>query len=279
MSNNPLEKLYRSKSFFLPLPSTGRYYDSGINLSVDNEIGVMPMTAADEIKLKSPDTLFNGEALYELFRSCVPDIVNPEEIPICDVDKLLLAIRIAGAGPNIDIDTKCPECEETETYQIDLRSIMNTAKDIPDNDVVEISDTVSIQIKPLTLKSQVKNQLEVFYQIRMQQLINESDSKNEAQAKLFDEALVQAIAIQTAQIADCIANVVLDKDTDDEIVVTDYDHIFAWVENMDKETHHKIKAQLNDLSESHMNSNVQLECPKCKHKYKSIVDLNPVNFF
>ena len=41
MSNNPLEKLYRSKSFFLPLPSTGRYYDSGINLSVDNEIGVI----------------------------------------------------------------------------------------------------------------------------------------------------------------------------------------------------------------------------------------------
>ena len=52
MSQNPLTHLYRKKSLYVALPSKGKYYKDGIELSVDEELGVLPMTTADEIKLK-----------------------------------------------------------------------------------------------------------------------------------------------------------------------------------------------------------------------------------
>ena len=88
MNENPLKQLYRSKSVYVNLPSRGRFYKSGLTLSIDDELGIMPMTAVDEIKLKAPDALFNGDALFDLIKSCVPDVADPDEIPTCDVDMI-----------------------------------------------------------------------------------------------------------------------------------------------------------------------------------------------
>lgn len=278
MTQNPLEKLYRQKKLYIGIPSGGRFYHSGIKLSADGEIGIMPMSAVDEIKLKTPDTLFNGEALYELFRSCVPDIENPEEIPMCDVDKLLIAVRIATTGTGLDVKGKCPKCDHEEVYQIDLTGIMNSAQDIPENNVLELDDGVSVELNPLTLRSQIKNQIETFYQYRMQQLITDESTDDEKKAQIFNEALVQAIAIQTSQVSDCINKVTL-LDSDEPTVVTNKEQIFEWVEHMDSETHRQIKEALNNLSDPKINNSIKLQCPKCLHEYETRVDLNPVNFF
>lgn len=279
MTQNPLEKLYRSKNLYISLPSKGNYYHSGIKLSVDGEIGIMPMTAIDEIKLKAPDALFNGEALYELFRSCVPDIANPEEIPNSDLDKLLMAIRVATTGTDLDITTTCPKCEKSETYQIDLTTIMNTAQDIPEDVTVELDDGNVVEITPLTLKNHITNSLNSFYHMRMQQLANSSESNQEETAKLFNEIMVQAIALQTNQVSDCIARVILKGD--EEVEVTNRDHIFEWVENMDRITHSKIKEKITELSNPHIDNLVSIKCTnkECNHEYKTPIDLNPANFF
>ena len=214
-------------------------------MSVDDEIGVMPMTAVDEIKLKSPDSLFNGEALYELFRSCVPDIVEPKEIPICDIDKLLLAIRMATSGSDLDIKSKCPKCSYTESYSISLAVIMNSAEEIPTKNTVNIDDQIKVEVKPLTLRSQIISQMDSFYQYRMQQMLNDDTMDTAERATQFNELLVQAITLQTGQIAESIISVTLDEET----VVTDPSHIFEWVENMDSNTHNKIKNCIETLGD------------------------------
>lgn len=281
MTQNPLEKLYRHKKLYVSLPSGGRFYHSGIKLSADGEIGVMPMSAVDEIKLKTPDSLFNGEALFDLFKSCVPDIENPEEMPICDVDKLLIAIRVATSGTDLDVKGICPKCGKEEVYQIDLTTIMNTAQDIPQDNVVKLGEGVEVELNPLTLRSQIKNQIETFYQFRMQQMITDDSTDEEKKAQIFDEALLKAITIQTSQVADCILKVTL-LEGSDEIVVTDKDQIFQWVENIDSHTHAAIKDALNELSDPHMQDVIKIQCPdeeNCGHTYETKVDLNPVNFF
>lgn len=280
MNQNPLQKLYRNKNIFVTLPSAGSYYSTPPKLSVDGEIGIMSMTAADEIKLKTPDSLFNGESLFDLFQSCVPDITDPREIPACDVDKILLAIRVATSGPELDITSTCPSCNKKEVYQIDLTSIMNTAKPIPTENIITLGET-EIYVRPLTLANQIKSQMETFYHLRMQQLLNEDTGTDEesiaAKSKMFDEALVQAIVIQTSQVADCITKVIMD----DEEVITNRDHIFEWVKNMDSATHKQIKKMITSLSDARMDSSVHLKCAhdECNHEYTTRVDLNPVNFF
>ena len=276
MSDNPLQKLYRSKKVFVSLPSRGKYYDSGIKLSADNEIGIMAMTATDEIKLKTPDALFNGEALFELFKSCVPDIADPREIPVCDIDKLLLAIRMATSGPTIDINSKCPKCKHTEKYEVDLTTIMNSAKDIASDNTITV-DGVVIQVRPLTLRNQILAQMDSFYQYRMQQLLNDDSIPDSERAEQFNLILVQAIVLQTSQIADCISHVTLDDDT----VVTEKEHIFGWVENMESTTHAKIKKTIETLCDPKMSDKVKIKCAhdECTHEYSTKIDLNPTNFF
>jgi hypothetical protein len=66
---NPLSDYYREKEIYVKLPTQGKWYKNKPNLNKDGEIGVRPMTLKDEMLLKIPDSLYNGESLYEVFKS------------------------------------------------------------------------------------------------------------------------------------------------------------------------------------------------------------------
>ena len=66
---------------------------------------------------------------------------------------------------------------------------------------------------------------------------------------------------------------------DDETAVTDPVHILEWVKNMDNETYKIIIAKIAGLSSHTMDSTFDVECQDCQHKYKTAVDIDPVNFF
>ena len=95
MSDNPLTNFYRSKEIYVKSPTQGKWYTQPPKLTEDGEIGVLPMTLQDEIRMNIPDSLYNGESLFELFKSICPDIIDPYEIAMPDVDVLLLASRAA----------------------------------------------------------------------------------------------------------------------------------------------------------------------------------------
>ena len=81
-----LEDFYRSKDVYIKLPTQLRYYKHHPKLSSEGELGIMPMSTKDEMLLKVPDTLYNGEALFEIIKSVAPDIKDPYEILLPDMD-------------------------------------------------------------------------------------------------------------------------------------------------------------------------------------------------
>ena len=54
-NTNPLNKYFRQASIYVALPSGTDYPPEVVSPSKTGEIGVMPMTARDEIKFKTPD--------------------------------------------------------------------------------------------------------------------------------------------------------------------------------------------------------------------------------
>ena len=94
MSENKLSKYYRAPKLYVRVPSQGAF-NSDVETSMSGELAVMAMTGRDETMIKNPDALLNGEAVTSTIKSCVPGIQNPKEIPITDVDTLLVAIKIA----------------------------------------------------------------------------------------------------------------------------------------------------------------------------------------
>jgi hypothetical protein len=279
MSQNPLQHLYRSKTVFVSLPSSGKYYPSGIEVSLDGELGLMPMTTADEIKLKSPDALFNGEAMFDMIKSCAPDIKNPKEIPACDLDVILFGIRIATSGDMLEISSKCPHCEEAHDYEVNLPVIMSTAVSPDLEDFIQINENTKVYVRPYSLQSQIKSNIKQFYQYRMEATLNHEDMDTEKKAELFNNALASASAI-TVEL--CASNILKVELTDEEGKVTEVNqskHIFEWVNNMDSATYKKIITRIRELGDAKIQNETQINCAGCEKPYKTVIDLDPITFF
>jgi hypothetical protein len=75
------------------------------------ELPVFPMTAIDEITYRTPDALFNGQAVVNVIQSCIPDIRDAWKTPGADLNAILVAIRIASYGHDMDMTVKCPSAK------------------------------------------------------------------------------------------------------------------------------------------------------------------------
>ena len=131
-SANPLKQFFRQPAIYMRLPSGGQFWPEGsLEMPPNRELAVYPMTAIDEISYRTPDALFNGEAITQIIKSCVPDILQPWAINNIDLDAILIAIRIASYGPNLTFTVDCPECNTVNQYVQDLNYILNSIK-LPD---------------------------------------------------------------------------------------------------------------------------------------------------
>ena len=124
--NNPLLKHFRQPKLFIRLPSNGEFYPKGsIEITENNEYPVLAMTAKDELMIKTPDALLNGQSTVSVIQSCIPKIKNAWNVPSIDIDAILIAIRIATYGENMDMSINVPGIEEEKTYSLDLRILLD----------------------------------------------------------------------------------------------------------------------------------------------------------
>ena len=103
--NNPLADHFRQKEIYVRLPTQGKWLSNKPRLTEDGEIGIMPMTLQDEILLSIPDSLYNGESLFKLISSIVPDIADPYELSLPDFDVILLASRAATYDKKMSVES------------------------------------------------------------------------------------------------------------------------------------------------------------------------------
>ena len=100
---NPLRTYFRHPAIYVKLPSGGKFWPEGaLDMPPTGEVGIMPMTAKDELTLKVPDALLNGQAVVDIIHSCVPSVKNAWECPTLDFEVLLAGIRIASFGEKMN---------------------------------------------------------------------------------------------------------------------------------------------------------------------------------
>ena len=132
---NPLSAYFRSPKLYTAIPSGGRFYKEGIvefGGESNGELAIYPMTTKDELLLKNPDALLNGEAVASLIHSCVPEVKNARELFSADVDALLIAIRGASGGDDVDIAAECPKCQTITDIQISVTESLSQMEDLDD---------------------------------------------------------------------------------------------------------------------------------------------------
>lgn len=275
--NDPLLNYYRTKEVYVLLPTQGRWYKNKPNLTQDGEIGIYPMSVRDEIMLKIPDTLYNGEALFEVIQSVAPDIVDPYEIAIPDVEVILLAAKASQHGGELNISGRCPHCNTSTTYGIEITKILQKVKVLPDNPVtLQLSNGLIVEYKPNTLASINAGTIKTTESIKLAQAITDNTDPEQAK-EIFKESLEKTTAATIVVLADSIASIT----TPDGDVVTDIQSISNWLANCDALTTSLLKKHSTTLNENGVPNDFDLACSneECGETFKTQIEYNPAFFF
>lgn len=273
MSNNPLQQYFRRPAIYIQLPSKGRFYSSAdVDIPPDGEIPVYPMSAIDEITSRTPDALFNGHAVVDIIKSCVPAIKNPWKINTIDLDVILIAIKIASSGENMDIMSTCPACEVESKFGINMTGLLASRRDVDYSKTLKIRD-LNIKFRPLTYEETNKTNLA---QYEIQKLLKNLNEIEDPETKA--KASKQTMEYLNNITAEIISNTIESIQTP-ETTVTDKQFIREFLENSDRQTSASIRDYSMALREESDLKPMDIKCISCGHQYKQQLMLNVSDFF
>lgn len=273
MNTNPLKQYFRRPEIYLKLPSEGNFYPEGsIDLPDNKELPIYPMTAIDEITSKTPDALFNGTAVVEIIKSCVPNIKDPWAIPSVDLDPILVAIRAASNGNLLDIDSTCPSCNEQASYSINLVGLLSKLEIGNYNEPVIVND-LTFKFKPFSYKK-VNNINMVQFEI--EQAIGRLDSITDP----AERQTQSGIAMQKLNnLSIELISESLDYISTPSAVVYEKEHILDFLQNCDRKIFEQLRNNAVKLRESSQLKPMDVKCIHCSHEYKQKLTLNVSDFF
>lgn len=277
MSNqvNPLQQYFRRPAIYMKLPSGGMGYDSeALEIPESGELPIYPMTTIDEITSRTPDALFNGIAVVEIIKSCAPNIKNPWGMSAIDIDPVLIAIRIATSGNDMEIETTCPNepCGEESKYDIVLPRLLSSYEAGDYNQPI-IIDELQIKLKPLTYKEMNDSSMLQFEIQKALVGLDEIVDPTERSAKTTE--LINALNEMTIKIM--VAGVEYIKTP--SATVFEPEFIEDFFRNCDKNTFNKIKDKNVELRSKSEAKPLDITCPHCNHQYQQNFNVNVSTFF
>tara|TARA_B100000886_G_scaffold333564_1_gene287773 strand:+ start:1457 stop:2290 length:834 start_codon:yes stop_codon:yes gene_type:complete len=272
--NNPLVGYFRKPEVYVELPSRGNYYKPGIlDLPPNGEVGIFPMTARDELVLKTPDALLNGASTVEVIKSCVPAINDPWEIPSIDMDPLLIGVRIATYGENMDITIGCGECQEKNEFTVDLTNLMDQVREWKFEEHLQVDD-LNITFRPLTYKELNSESLRQFEETKILRIVNDEKIDEEKKRELFQESFLKLTGLTVDIIGKTIKKVESPKGTTE-----DPRHIAEFIQNIDRKTFSAIQDHLDVQKKLNSFKPFKGKCNKCSKDLETPIMFDNANFF
>jgi hypothetical protein len=273
-ANNPLFKHFRQPAIYLKLPGQGRFWpDDALDMPPTGEIPVYPMTVKDEITIKTPDALMNGVGVIDTIQSCCPNIKNAWKIPATDLDAILIAIRLASYGAEMDIASNCPECKEENSNVIDLCVLLDNIK-IPNYIPITI-EGLTFNFKPQAFETMNNTNIMLFEQRKLLDTITNSELSDEEKTKQFNLIFPKLTEMNVLSLVYCIESIV----TEDGKEVSEFKFIKEFIENCDRNVYAEIKSKIDEFIQSTKPDALTIECSECKNTYSSELNFDNANFF
>tara|TARA_B100000519_G_scaffold194408_1_gene198135 strand:- start:870 stop:1724 length:855 start_codon:yes stop_codon:yes gene_type:complete len=240
---NPLNKYFRQPAIYVSLPSKTDYPTEVVTKSETGEIGIMPMTAKDEIRFKTPDALMNGQGVVDVIESCVPDINDAWQIKSYDLDTLLVAIRIATYGETMSISFTVPVINEQVEHTINLPAILDEIQKVQVRSQITLKDGLKVKVRPLTYRDMTSTSLRTFQEQKMYTAVQDSQLADDEKAKRFNEAFKKLTDLNSEILLKNIESITMA----DETVISDATHIKEFVDNANATIIKEIETKLMDL--------------------------------
>jgi RNase P subunit RPR2 len=273
LPNNPLTQYFRQPAIYIQLPSRGKFYPPGtLNLPPNGEIPILPMTSVDEITYRTPDALFNGTATVNVIKSCVPSVRDPWAMPSTDIDAVLVGIRIASYGHQMDLNVICPACKTEDEVSVDLRAVNDRLKVGNYDQSLSISD-LEFWFQPINYKSVNENNQ---MQMEQQQIMRVLDSNEDDKVKL--EQLNRSMAVLNDTTIRTIAQSIAAIKTP-TAMVHETQFIVEYLRNCDSKIFNQLRDHVIRLKQQSDIQPLSITCKECNHTYTQPFTLDLSSFF
>ena len=272
--SNPLSQYFRQPSIYIELPSQGQNYPTGtLDMPVNGELPVYPMTAIDEITYRTPDALFNGQATINVIQSCVPNIKDAWAIPSIDLDTILIAIRIASYGHDMEFATTCPKCQNTSERTVDLRTMLDSLRS-PDYTASIKYNDLEIFFRPLSYKNLNDNSQLQFEQQKLLQVIPDSTISEADKMTALTRAFQQLTEITVRSLSISITMI-----KTPQALVNEQPFIEEFLKNCDRDLFNRIRDHVLKLREISELQPLTIACDACSNEYQQALTLDMTSFF
>ena len=240
---NPLTKHFRQPKIYLRLPSQGKYWPEGsIDMPENGELPVYSMTAKDELVLKTPDALINGESTVNLIKSCIPNIKDGFATPSLDLDAILVAIRIASYGEELTVTTKIPGTEIEKDYAVDLIQLLDSMQNRHFQETFH-SDGFTFKLIPTNYTQFTQAALKAFEEQRLVKAIDDAKLTEEEKLARFNVSFKKL----TEYNLDMVVQQVKSIQFENEEPVTNINHIREFFAGADGKIFDTVKNHLEKM--------------------------------
>lgn len=241
------------------LPSQGLFYTHG-ELSdevKDGEVHVFPMTAYDEIVFKTPDMLLSGNAIDEVFKRCIPQILEPRKLLSKDVDYLITCLRVITYGSDITLTYQhtCDGAKEHE-YVVSLQDILRKAKSIDPTSLataytITMKNGQIVKVKPTTFNTILElNQ-------------NFNDTNEDYSIESMQHKILKVLVDMIESVDD----------------TTNRDHIEEWARKLPAGWVKFLSTSIDQVSDWGVEFKAPAKCKDCGATMEMPFSANPVSFF
>ena len=242
--SNPLETYFRQPAIYITLPSKGEYYPPDtLTLNENKEIAVYPMTAKDEIVMKTPDALLTGQSTVDVIQSCIPAIKDAWKIPSIDIDTILIAIRIATYGEEMPVSIPITEIKESLSASVNLTNALERVNGHVPNTELILPSGIKVKIKPIDYAMMSRQAMRVYDEQRMVKTVQDSELDDETKTKKYMEVFTKVAMYSVDEMIFSIDTL----HTPDGKQVTEQGYITEFVQNMDVSTSKLIKQKIDEI--------------------------------
>lgn len=258
MSSNPLLSRLHTPGSTFKMPSGGLFYNNDeLTPDVsDGEVHVQPMTAYDEILLKSPDLLFSGQGVVKVFERCIPQVKAPLKLLAKDVDFLMACLHHVTYGSTMDVTYK-HSCEnaKSHTYIVDLDKVLKGTK------LIDPTTTSTVYHEKMP-----NGQIVAFEPVRYQTIISFLQKMDQSNTKTPE--------VELESMLDAICSVVRKVDEVDDPVM-----IREWLTKISASYIEHIRSVMERIADWGPDFVVDVKCKDCGEQIDLSLPLNPISFF
>jgi hypothetical protein len=200
-----------------------------------------------------------------------PNIKNGWNIPMMDMDPILLAIRAATNGNTMDIESVCPKCEEQGEYEINIVTLLNTLSPGDYDSQPQIGD-LKFKFRPISYEKMNKiNTAQFEIEVALRNLAKLEDS-DPIKMQESSAAMKKVTTLSMGLLAESIECI-----TTPTSEVNEHEFILDYLKNCDHKTYDAIRSMIIKLREGTELKPLPVKCVHCSHEFTQKLVLNMIS--